>query len=450
MANNHVRLRGNDDEGNEILLEEVAADTQTGFNGTRSGEWNVSFLKDALGGYPLICCPKTEANRKSAGAKPWYLKRSLIAYPVVCMVIAILFFSLVLALGIMKPWPHNERRFIRIFAENAKTLTSIAFGSCANQAYPQPFWDTIATEFHPDIFIFAGDNIYGDYAGKEWAAACPTGECSNLKQAYAELEKKPSFNGFRSKFPILPVWDDHDFGRNAADGTFEYKKESQTIFKHYFEIDRASNKVDQRKERDGVYGSYHFGRGNRRVSIIVLDLRYFKSPWVKRDPKKSYLTKGEYVPSIDSSKTILGETQWLWLEEELKREAEVCVIVSSFQMISIASGWELWGLFPKERDRIFKLLKESKCKVSLVASGDRHVGGIYKTESIIEVTSSSLTHTMQYVTEPDNLRIGSLVEVNNFGGIVFDWDSHMVIVNLMETDGKTAGNVIKSINASFG
>ena len=134
----------------------------------------------------------------------------------------------------------------------------------------------------------------------------------------------------------------------------------------------------------------------------------------------------------------------------MKREAEVCVIVSSFQMISIASGWELWGLFPKERDRIFKLLKESKCKVSLVASGDRHVGGIYKTESIIEVTSSSLTHTMQYVTEPDNLRIGSLVEVNNFGGIVFDWDSHMVIVNLMETDGKTAGNVIKSINASFG
>ena len=104
--------------------------------------------------------------------------------------------------------------------------------------------------------------------------------------AYAELEKKPSFNGFRAKFPILPVWDDHDFGLNDGDGTFKFKKESQTIFKRYFEIDQPSNQgEDQRFRRDGVYGAYHFGSGNQRVNIIVLDLRFFKSPWVKRDVK---------------------------------------------------------------------------------------------------------------------------------------------------------------------
>ena len=106
-------------------------------------------------------------------------------------------------------------------------------------------------------------------------------------------------------------------------------------------------------------------------------------------------------------------------------------------------------MFPRERSRILKLLKESNCKTVIVASGDRHVGGIYRTESIIEITSSSLTHTMQYVKEPDNLRIGGLVEVNNFGGIIFDWKSKVVIVNLIETDGKHAGNIIRSINASF-
>ena len=99
--------------------------------------------------------------------------------------------------------------------------------------------------------------------------------------------------------------------------------------------------------------------------------------------------------------------QWKWLEEELRRDAKVCVIVSSFQMISIASGWELWGLFPRERSRIFKSFKESNCKIVVVASGDRHVGGIYRLDSIIEITSSSLTHTMQYVKEPDDLRIGA-------------------------------------------
>ena len=45
-----------------------------------------------------------------------------------------------------------------IFNQNA---TRIAFGSCGSQNNELPIFNTVATH-QPDLFIFLGDNIYGD------------------------------------------------------------------------------------------------------------------------------------------------------------------------------------------------------------------------------------------------------------------------------------------------
>lgn len=47
----------------------------------------------------------------------------------------------------------------KLFAQ--EPLTKIAFGSCAKQDKPQPIWDSII-ERNPQLFLFLGDNIYGD------------------------------------------------------------------------------------------------------------------------------------------------------------------------------------------------------------------------------------------------------------------------------------------------
>ena len=41
-------------------------------------------------------------------------------------------------------------------------FSRIAFGSCADQVKPQPIWDAILA-YQPELFIFAGDNVYGDF-----------------------------------------------------------------------------------------------------------------------------------------------------------------------------------------------------------------------------------------------------------------------------------------------
>ncbi|PPS02065.1 hypothetical protein GOBAR_AA18592 [Gossypium barbadense] len=46
-------------------------------------------------------------------------------------------------------------------ADDHYLLSRIAFGPCANQNAPQPIWDAI-NKFDPQVFIWLGDNIYGD------------------------------------------------------------------------------------------------------------------------------------------------------------------------------------------------------------------------------------------------------------------------------------------------
>src|SRR5687767_5967249 len=77
-----------------------------------------------------------------------------------------------------------------------RLLTRIAFGSCAKQDADQPIWKSVL-DVKPDLFIFLGDNVYGD-----------TRDMNVLRHKYAQLEAKSGFQRLRATTPILAVWDD--------------------------------------------------------------------------------------------------------------------------------------------------------------------------------------------------------------------------------------------------
>src|SRR5215475_11689124 len=83
-------------------------------------------------------------------------------------------------------------------AQGRPPLTRIAFGSCADQAKPQPIWDAILA-YHPELFIFAGDNVYGDFN---------TPDATNLRHAYALAGSIPGYAKLRQSVDHLAVWDD--------------------------------------------------------------------------------------------------------------------------------------------------------------------------------------------------------------------------------------------------
>src|SRR5262245_53217116 len=176
----------------------------------------------------------------------------------------------------------------------------------------------------------------------------------------------PGFQAIRRACPILATWDDHDLGANDAGSDYPRKEESQRIFLDFF-----GDAVDSpRRYRPGVYDARVFGPEGRRLQVILLDTRYFRTSPLKRDVR-TLMSQGPYIANKDPDATILGEDQWRWLAEQLKVPAEVRIIASSIQVVAEDHGWEKWMNFPRERERLFTLIRDTGAQGVILLSGNR-------------------------------------------------------------------------------
>ncbi|XP_050214871.1 uncharacterized protein LOC126665966 [Mercurialis annua] len=281
--------------------------------------------------------------------------------------------------------------------ETEQLVTRIAFGSCANQSAPQPIWKAI-NEFDPQVFIWLGDNIYGDIKrpfklfGKHrtigpWKNAprfIPSSS-HDMESSYLLAKSVPGYSRLRNSAKVIGTWDDHDYGLNDAGIEFAHKLTNQRLLLNFLDEPQHS----PRRNQQGVYTSYIFGPATRQIKVILLDTRYHRDP-------------------LRSDGTILGAAQWKWLENELYGpKTAITIIGSSIQVVSNLSATtgplfylESWGRFPKERNRLFKLIADSKRDGIFFISGDVHFGEISRYDCatgypLYDITSSGLTQAVE-------------------------------------------------------
>jgi alkaline phosphatase D len=124
---------------------------------------------------------------------------------------------------------------------------------------------------------------------------------------------------------------------------------------------------------------------------------------------------------------MLGAAQWAWLEAELRRPAELRLVVSSVQVLAEGHGWERWGNLPRERQRLFDLIARTGARGVLFLSGDRHVGGLYATDGegvayrLTELTSSGINKFFPGAGDLPGNRLGAVYGRENFGTVDVDW-----------------------------
>ena len=228
------------------------------------------------------------------------------------------------------------------------------------------------------------------------------------------------------------TWDDHDYGGNDRGGELKGKEKSRDAYLDFLGVPKENS---ARRNRRGVYGSVEFG-SNDKVKIIFLDTRWHRDPHcIPSVGSSRYIPLGAIVacttrwltavldlpsllPSwcschIDSA--MLGEEQWKWFEQESERStASMHVVVSSIQVLTTNPVVESWGHFPKEQERLLKVL--NRVPGLVILSGDVHHAEIsvslqrnnepiretcYDNErkmvsnngAFMEVTSSGLTHS---------------------------------------------------------
>ena len=266
-------------------------------------------------------------------------------------------------------------------------LTRIAFGSCLKEEDDQSVWNEVL-EADPDLFLFIGDNVYGDPWRDDPEALDPL--MPKMVRSYERLAERAAFATFREQVPLMVTWDDHDYGANDAGAEFPFKQRAQALYNDAWAVPAG----DARRQRPGVYTSRTFGPEGQRVQVIMLDTRYFRGPLTKTDEYNAP-GKERYIPSTDTSSTMLGEAQWDWLEAELREPADLRLLVSSIQVHADGHGWEAWATLPHERQRLYDMLAETGASNTVLLSGDRHAGSIYRRSdvapfAITEVTASSL------------------------------------------------------------
>ncbi|CAI8586548.1 unnamed protein product [Vicia faba] len=356
--------------------------------------------------------------------------------------------------------------------KNRENLVSrIAFGSCSNQSAPQPIWDAVA-DFNPQIFILMGDNIYGDIKrpfkifGRErtigpWKNVprfLPASE-QEMEAKYQKAKSNPGYARVKESAEVIGTWDDHDYGLNDAGKEFHKKKTNQKLLLDFLDEPQDS----PRRKQAGVYASYTYGPMGKDVKVVLLDTRYHRDP-------------------VGTDGTILGDSQWSWLERELKGPpTAITIIGSSIQVISNLSAtlqplvaMESWGRFPKERDRLFKLIADSKRGGVLFISGDVHFGEITRYDCasdypLFDITSSGLTQSVEEVVPrflhplvrffawftPSTMRVkgpnckykSCVYGQPNFGTIEIVWESHPVSVKFEVRDKN--GVAVTGVNVSL-
>lgn len=304
-------------------------------------------------------------------------------------------------------------------------LTRIAFGSCADQKKPQPIWDALFA-VQPQLVLLLGDCVYGDQ---------PDGKLDGMAAAYAMAGALPGYRRLRAEYPHLTVWDDHDYGRNDGGADYPLKRESQRLFLDFWRVPEN----DPRRAREGLYHAAMFGPPGRRVQVILLDTRYFRSP-LKITDQRGAPGRERYLPDADPAKTMLGEAQWAWLAAELAKPADLRLIASSIQVVADGHGWERWGNLPRERQRLYDLIARTRANGVVFLSGDRHVGGLYaETRNtpyrLVDVTSSGLTQFFAGAREAGPNRIGDLFDQVNFGTVAIDWTARTVALTLHDIAG---------------
>ena len=303
-------------------------------------------------------------------------------------------------------------------------VSRVAFGSCAKQWLAQPIWNAVL-ESRPDVFLFLGDAIYGDYDGEK--AFEPSEQ--TLLRDWGRLGAQPGYQALRDKVPVMATWDNHDYGKHDGGAEFPLKETSKRLFLDFF----GESAESERRRTPGIYDARIVGPAGRRVQIILLDTRYFKGPYIKDERSKAEKkaaglvgSMGNYVPNEDPDVSLLGETQWQWLERQLREPAEIRLIASSTQVINDQKNMDEWGNYPRERKRLFDLIESTGASGVLLLSGNVHYTEISRLERstypLVDFTSSGMTHTNEHYAGAENrYRVAGPSARKNFGLIEIDW-----------------------------
>lgn len=179
-----------------------------------------------------------------------------------------------------------DERFLKTVDIN-KINPRIALLSCMNadKSARTKMWASVQAA-DPDYIFLMGDNVYGD--------SIFSNSPDTLWSKYVGGRQAIPFYQWKNLKPVIATWDDHDFGKNDADGTYKYKDNSLAVFKAFYGQEALDTVLIP-----GPGNSNYFRAFNQ--NFLFLDSRFYRNL------------------SHNGIKGFLGDLQLAWLSEVMQR-----------------------------------------------------------------------------------------------------------------------------------
>ena len=259
---------------------------------------------------------------------------------------------------------------------------SFLFGSCAyvndslhdrpGKPYGQSLEIYKAMAAQPaDFNLWGGDNVYlreADFTSG-----------SGIYYRYHHTRRAPEMQELFAIRPNYATWDDHDYGPNDANESYELKELTLQAFRDYW-----GNQSYGEKDVPGIYSKFSWSDAD----FFLLDNRYYRAP--------KYL-KDSINGGWNDEKHFLGEQQMEWLKKSLlTSNATFKFIVSGSQVLNPMNDFESFRQYKKEYEELMSFLEEYKIRGVIFLSGDRHMSEIIKIERenaypLYDITGSPLS-----------------------------------------------------------
>ena len=262
-----------------------------------------------------------------------------------------------------------------------------------------------------DLVVHVGDYVYENDimrgSRRSLRAHVPRGPLLTLddyRARHAQYKTDPDLQALHACHPVVAVWDDHEImggtwrggagSHRPSHGVWEERRAA--ALQAYFEWIPVRRHVPH-----SVYRAVRLGP---LADLVMLDTRL-----VGRD-RPANPRSGPALRISDPGRSMLGEEQWRWLEDEVRSSNARWLLVGNQVMmaplraLNVAGGLGLnpgqWDGYPAERQRFYDTLRGAGRKSNVaVITGDIHsswaadlpVGAEFVTPS---VTTDSFARTI--------------------------------------------------------
>lgn len=204
-----------------------------------------------------------------------------------------------------------------------------------------------------DFTIWGGDNLYLREA--DFSSA------SGIAYRYSHDRAAKAYQRVLSVRPNYATWDDHDYGPNDSNHSFDLKQVTYNCYKNYFPQKTYGN-----NGIDGIYQTFKYSD----AQFFMMDDRFYRS--------------ANEIPGIingkaNQDKSYYGKQQMDWLKSALiSSNAVFKFIVNGGQVLNTIADKECLRSYDAEFNDLMNYITTNKINGVIFLSGDRHFSEMHK------------------------------------------------------------------------